>query len=160
MGHVDAGLEPVTGKVEHVEVGKLGLALQLLRDGGGNVRQVGPGMPDVRAARIQDGANRLARLDQALREPAVAGARPEEVARADDQRAHAVPAGGLELRLHLDADLAFPGHRLLRRALGKVGEGVGTEVVDRAGNTRRAPDARAAAIELSSMGSASPRQLR
>ena len=53
-------------------------------------------MADSRLTLVQNRADGLAGLDQALREPAVAGRRSEEVAGAHDERAHTVTAGGLE----------------------------------------------------------------
>jgi len=94
--HLDARLAPVAGEVEHIEAVKLRLPLEQLRDGGGDVGQIGPGVADSRLTLVQNRADGLAGLDQALREPAVAGRRSEEVAGAHDERAHTVTAGGLE----------------------------------------------------------------
>jgi hypothetical protein len=94
--HLDARLAPVAGEVEYIEAVKLRLPLEQLRDGGGDVGQIGPGVADIRLALVQNRADGLAGLDQALREPAVAGRRSEEVAGAHDERAHTVTAGGLE----------------------------------------------------------------
>ena len=49
MGNFNARLEPVTSEVEHVELGKLPLALEQLHNGGGNVGKIGPGVSDVPA---------------------------------------------------------------------------------------------------------------
>jgi hypothetical protein len=107
MGNLDAWLEPMATEVEYIEVGKLRLPVEQLGDSCRHIRQVGPSVAGIRPARIQDGTDGFARLDQALRKPAVAGTRPEEVAGAHDERAHAVPAGGFEALLHFHAILPF-----------------------------------------------------
>src|SRR5262245_64398968 len=112
MRHLDSFLKPMSAEMEYVERAQLGFPLQQLSDCGGNVRQVGPRVANIRPARIRDGADRFARLDQALCKPAVTTARSEKVARPHDERGHAVAAGCLEPLFHLDAYLAFPRQRV------------------------------------------------
>src|SRR5262249_51560307 len=114
LRHLDARLEPVTAKVEHIELGQLILPVEQLNDGCCDVRQVGPGVARGWTPRIADGAHRLARLDEALGKPAVARAGPEITSGPDNQATPPLAAGGLQPLLHFDADLAFACHRILR----------------------------------------------
>src|SRR5262249_17871625 len=107
MRHLYSLLKPMSPEVEDVEAVQFRLALQQLRDGGGDVWQVGPRVAGIRLARVHDGAHRFAGLDQALRKPAVAGAWAEEVTGSHNECTQAVAAGGLEAFLHLDADPAL-----------------------------------------------------
>ena len=108
------------------------------REGLGEVGKVGPAVPAT-ARRVDDAAERPARRDHRLREPARARPRAEEVAGAQDQRRD-LRRGVPEALLEGDADRALAALRLL----GAVGVDDrrcrGVEVVDRA----REHDARAA----------------
>ena len=84
----------------------------------------------------------------------------EIVAGAHHQRAHALPRGARQQRLHLDADPPLARHRMLRRALVDHLSRIGPEIVDRARQHQPRPLARAALTELSSIGITKPRQLR
>src|SRR5207247_2206985 len=81
----DSRLERVAAEVKDVEGGEIVGAIEQPRDRSGEVGQVGPSVPHVVPARIDDGAQRAAPLDEALAEPAVARVRAEEVARAHDE---------------------------------------------------------------------------
>lgn len=50
VSHLDTRLAPVAGEVEYIEAVKLRLPLEQLRDGGGDVGQIGSGVADIRLA--------------------------------------------------------------------------------------------------------------
>ena len=105
----------MTAEVKHLERLKLVLPRQQQRDGGGQIRQVGPGVAGMVLARVGDGLDGAAGLDEALAEPAVARARPEEVTGTNDQHWHALARSLAQALFHRHADLTLSSDGILWR---------------------------------------------
>ncbi len=140
FGHLHAALEPVPAKVEHLVGGHRTPAINQTRHGLGEIRKIRPGMTHFGRSRIVNRTRPVAGHDHASRQPAIAGARAKEIARAHDDGSNALKTGLLQLQLHLDAHLSFARGGNLRRVFRYDAWGIGTKVINR----RRHQDARVA----------------
>ncbi len=87
-------------------------------------------MADSGPSGLGDAGHRLSGLDQPLREPGVAGVRPEEIAGPQDQQLGTPLRRPVQPPLHLDADGALAGQRALRRGFVDLGKDVRAVIVD------------------------------
>ncbi|MCY1243910.1 hypothetical protein D9M72_569510 [compost metagenome] len=104
-----------------------------------DIGQIGPLVGGAFTAGIGNRRHRFSGLYQPLRKPVVGGSRAEEVSCPNDDDADACLGRALQATLHLLADQALVGVRVLRGVLGQNGKGIPAEIIDRS----RQEDARA-----------------